>query len=85
MITAMARIALMLRDFETAISTFRDVFGISVIDFSDRIVPGLGAHVGMCVPKVAATSSSWHRQIPKSRSAKVCRSASIVVASAHTR
>lgn len=50
MITAMPRIAIAVEDFEAAVSTFRDGFGLPVVDFSDRTVPDLGAHVGMCVP-----------------------------------
>lgn len=51
MITAMPRIAIAVRDFPAAVSTFREVFGMPVLDFSDRTVPELGAHVGMCVPE----------------------------------
>lgn len=50
MITAMPRIAIAMHDFAGAVRTFRDVFGLPVVDFSARTVPGLGAHVGMCVP-----------------------------------
>ncbi len=51
MITAMPRIAIAVKDFDGALSTFRDVFGMPVVDFSDRTVPTLGAHVAMCVPE----------------------------------
>jgi catechol 2,3-dioxygenase-like lactoylglutathione lyase family enzyme len=51
MITAMPRIAIAMNDFDAAVATFRDVFGMPVVDFSDRTVPSLGAHVGMCVPE----------------------------------
>lgn len=37
-------------DFDAAIDTFRNVFGMPVLDFSDTTVPDLGAHVGMCQP-----------------------------------
>ena len=50
MITAMPRIAIAVHDFDAAVSTFRDVLGMPVVDFSPRTVPTLGAHVGMCVP-----------------------------------
>lgn len=50
MITALPRIAIAMHDFGAAVSTFRDVFGLPVVDFSERTVPTLGAHVGMCVP-----------------------------------
>jgi catechol 2,3-dioxygenase-like lactoylglutathione lyase family enzyme len=51
MITALPRIAIAVEDFEGAVSTFRDGFGLPVEDFSERTVPALGAHVGMCVPE----------------------------------
>ncbi|MDA3039640.1 MAG: VOC family protein [Actinomycetota bacterium] len=50
MITAMPRIAIVVNDFERAVTTFRDVFGMPVVDFSPRTVPDLGGHVGMCQP-----------------------------------
>ena len=50
MITAMPRIAIAMGDFGEAVRIFRDRFGMPVVDFSDRTVPALGAHVGMCVP-----------------------------------
>lgn len=50
MITAMPRIAIAMHDFDEAVTTFRDILGMPVLDFSDRTVPTLGAHVGMCVP-----------------------------------
>ncbi len=51
MITALPRIAIAVHDFPAAVATFRDVFGMPVVDFSDRTVPSLGAHVAMCVPE----------------------------------
>ena len=51
MITAMPRIAIAVHDFAAAVHTFREVFGLPVADFSDRTVPDLGAHVGMCQPE----------------------------------
>lgn len=51
MITALPRIAIAVDDFEGAVSTFREGFGLPVADFSERTVPALGAHVGMCVPE----------------------------------
>jgi len=50
-ITAMPRIAIAVHDFEGALATFRGVFGLPVVDFSDQTVPTLGAHVAMCVPE----------------------------------
>jgi catechol 2,3-dioxygenase-like lactoylglutathione lyase family enzyme len=50
MITAMPRIAIAVEDFDGAVSTFRDVFGMPVLDLADRTVPSLGARVAMCVP-----------------------------------
>jgi catechol 2,3-dioxygenase-like lactoylglutathione lyase family enzyme len=50
-ITAMPRIAIAMHDFDEAVATFRDILGMPVLDFSDRTVPTLGAHVGMCVPE----------------------------------
>jgi catechol 2,3-dioxygenase-like lactoylglutathione lyase family enzyme len=47
----MPRIAIAMHDFDAAVTTFRDVFGMPVVDFSDQTVPTLGAHVGMCVPE----------------------------------
>jgi hypothetical protein len=46
----MPRIAIALHDFEGAVGTFRDAFGMPVVDLSDRTVPALGARVAMCVP-----------------------------------
>jgi len=51
MITALPRVALAVADYGAAVATFRDVFGMPVLDFSDRTVPDLGAHVGMCMPR----------------------------------
>ena len=51
MITALPRIAIAMHDFDAAVTTFREVFGMPVVDFSDRTVPSLGAHVAMCVPE----------------------------------
>jgi hypothetical protein len=51
MITALPRVAIAVTDFDGAMSTFRDGFGLPVADFSERTVPALGAHVAMCVPE----------------------------------
>lgn len=51
MITAMPRIAMAVHDYDRAVTTFRDVFGMPVVDHSPRTVPSLGARVGMCVPE----------------------------------
>ena len=50
MITAMPRIAIAVKDFEAALTTFQDQMGMHVLDFSPETVPSLGAHVGMCQP-----------------------------------
>ena len=50
-ITAMPRIAIAMHDFDAAVRMFGDVFGMPVLDFSDRTVPSLGAHVAMCIPE----------------------------------
>ena len=50
MINAMPRIAIAVHDYDAAVSTFRAVLGMPVLDMSDTTVPSLGAHVGMCVP-----------------------------------
>jgi hypothetical protein len=50
-ITAMPRIAIVMHDFDRALATFREGFGLPVVDFSARTVPGLGAHVAMCMPE----------------------------------
>jgi catechol 2,3-dioxygenase-like lactoylglutathione lyase family enzyme len=49
-ITAMPRIAIDTDDFESALRTFGETFGLPVVDLSERTVPALGAHVAMCVP-----------------------------------
>lgn len=51
MINALPRVAIAVRDFDAAISTFRDVFSMPVRDLSDSTVAGLGAHIGLCVPE----------------------------------
>jgi catechol 2,3-dioxygenase-like lactoylglutathione lyase family enzyme len=50
-ITALPRIAIAVYDFDGAVTTFRDVFGLPVVDFSARTAPALGAHVAMCAPQ----------------------------------
>lgn len=47
----MPRIAIAARDFEGCVSTFRDGFGLPVIDLSDRTVETLGVRLAMCVPE----------------------------------
>lgn len=51
MITGMPRIAIAVRDFDKIITTFRDQFGMPVIDISDTSVESLGAKLAMCVPE----------------------------------
>jgi catechol 2,3-dioxygenase-like lactoylglutathione lyase family enzyme len=50
-ISAMPRIAIAMHDFDAAVTTFRDVFGMPVVDLSERTAPTLGAHVAMCAPE----------------------------------
>ena len=51
MITGMPRIAIAVRDFEAAVSMFRDKLGLPVIDLSASSVESLGANLAMCVPE----------------------------------
>ena len=51
MITGMPRIAIAVRDFDAIVSTFRDTFGMPVIDISSTSVDSLGAKLAMCVPE----------------------------------
>jgi catechol 2,3-dioxygenase-like lactoylglutathione lyase family enzyme len=51
MISAMPRIAIAVHDFDAAVTNFRDLFGMPVVDFSDETVATLGARVGMGVPE----------------------------------
>ena len=50
MITAMPRIAIAVSNFDAIVSTFRDQFGMPVIDFSESSMESLGAKLAMCVP-----------------------------------
>ena len=50
MITAMPRIAIASHDFQGMVETFRDRFGLPVIDISETTVSSLGAKLAMCVP-----------------------------------
>jgi len=50
MITGMPRIAIVVRDFAETVITFRDKFGMPVIDLSEGSVESLGAKLAMCVP-----------------------------------
>lgn len=52
MISGLPRIAIAMTaaEYLVAVDTFRTVFGMHVNDMSDRTVPDLGAHVGMCQP-----------------------------------
>lgn len=51
MITAMPRIAIALHDFEAGVETFREQFGMPVVDLSPSSVESLGAKLAMCVPE----------------------------------
>src|SRR5579859_2087744 len=50
-ITAMPRIAIAISDLGAAVTTFREVFGMPVIDFTEETVPTLGAQIALCVPE----------------------------------
>ncbi len=51
MITGMPRIAIAVHDFPATVATFRDKFGMPVIDLSGSSVDNLGAKLAMCVPR----------------------------------
>ncbi len=51
MISALPRIAIATHDFDGALETFRDRFGMPIIDLSEKSVEGLGARLAMCVPR----------------------------------
>ena len=51
MITAMPRIAIAVHDFPATVATFREAFGMPVIDLSETSVDSLGAQLAMCVPE----------------------------------
>src|SRR5438093_112100 len=51
MITALPRIAIAVHNFDAAVATFHDDFGMPVVDLSEQTVSALGAHVGMCAPE----------------------------------
>lgn len=50
MITGMPRIAIAVDDFDAVVATFRDQFGMPVIDLSPGSIDSLGAKLAMCVP-----------------------------------
>ena len=50
MITGMPRIAIAVHDFSNTVATFRDKFGMPVMDLSGTSVDDLGAKLAMCVP-----------------------------------
>ena len=50
MITGMPRIAIAVADFDAVVATFRDQFGMPVIDLSPGSIDSLGAKLAMCVP-----------------------------------
>ena len=51
MITGMPRIAIAMHDFDAAVETFRDGFGMPVVDLTPGSVESLGAKLAMCVPE----------------------------------
>ena len=57
MITSMPRVAIATYDFERCVETFRQDYGLPVIDLSPGSVESLGARLATCVPEAAATSS----------------------------
>ncbi len=50
MITGMPRIAIAVDDFDAVVATFRDQFGMPVINLSPGSIDSLGAKLAMCVP-----------------------------------
>ncbi len=71
MITAMPRIAIAVNDFARTIRTFREAFGMPVVDASDRTVSSLGARIAMCVPE---GGSNIEIMSPEDPDAPLCRS-----------
>lgn len=71
MITGMPRIAIAVRDFDKIITTFRDQFGMPVIDISDTSVDSLGAKLAMCVPQ---GGSNIEIMCPEIATAPLCQS-----------
>ena len=51
MITSMPRVAIATHDFERCVETFRQDYGLPVIDLSAGSVESLGAKLAMCVPE----------------------------------
>jgi catechol 2,3-dioxygenase-like lactoylglutathione lyase family enzyme len=47
----MPRIAIAVRDFDAAVTAFRDALGMPVVDFSAETVSSLGARIALCVPR----------------------------------
>ena len=50
MITGMPRIAIATHDFEGCVDTFRNEFGMPIVDLTPGSVESLGAKLAMCVP-----------------------------------
>lgn len=71
MITGMPRIAIAVRDFDKIITTFRDQFGMPVLDISDTSVDSLGAKLAMCVPQ---GGSNIEIMCPEIATAPLCQS-----------
>ncbi|MCZ6644255.1 MAG: VOC family protein [Gammaproteobacteria bacterium] len=67
----MPRIAIAVRDFDKIITTFRDQFGMPVIDISDTSVESLGAKLAMCVPE---GGSNIEIMCPEVADAPLCQS-----------
>jgi len=59
-ITSLPRVAIAVRDFDAAVSFFRDTLGMPVLDLSKKkeVVTLLGARLAMCVPDGGSKSSS---------------------------
>ena len=71
MITGMPRIAIAVKDFDKIITTFRDQFGMPVLDISDSSVDSLGAKLAMCVPQ---GGSNIEIMSPEIADAPLCQS-----------
>ena len=66
MITGMPRIAIAVHDFSAVVKTFRDKFGMPVIDLSETSVDQLGASLAMCVPSGGSNIELMSPAVPGS-------------------
>jgi len=71
-ITSLPRVAIAVRDFDTAVSFFRDTLGMPVLDLSKKkeVVTLLGARLAMCVPDGGSNIEIMSPAIPDAPLAK---------------